>query len=222
MEFYEVVLRGSIAAQDTINRWSYVTDGSGTATALELLGLFGGIPTGSPLRFPASTVMGTLQAALNSQAAWQEIQVTNLYSDTDFYVAPLSPAQVGSIIADCSPPFVSYGFFSSRVRRDIHRSFKRFAGVGQDAYDSNGLISGGVLAELTVIAEAMSVQLTGDTATYKPATLGFERYDAPSGKPAYKPYATSAAQAAHVASPITWTAYETVRSQTSRQYGHGR
>jgi len=46
-------------------------------------------------------------------------------------------------------------------------------------------------------------------------------YTEPPAKKAYRYYETEEEQLEHIMENVTWTAYDRIRSQTSRQYGHG-
>jgi hypothetical protein len=84
----------------------------------------------------------------------------------------------------------------------------------------------GTLGAMELLASVMGDTLTyddeGNTLTYTPCVVQKEKYTTPSGKDAYRYYATESAQAPHLAVGVAWEVYDTERSQVSRQYGHGR
>jgi len=220
---YEVVLRSLYFGQAIINRFHYsVADGIGvTPSAEELLDRMGFIPTGDPPAVPADTVFEALIAATSNSVQYLEAEARELYSVTDFFVAPYSTPFVGDLTGQAMSPTAAWGFRTNRVRTDIRRGFKRFVGVTEDYVGSGGDVTGAVSLILTPLAEKMSAGLSGATASYIPAVFQFEEYTTPSGRKAYKKYADPAVQAAHVASGVTFAPYTTVRTQVSRQYGRG-
>lgn len=219
---YVVTVRGVLFDQAIVNDFAYVdANVSSAPTALELLTLLGFIPTGSPPDFPASTVASAWEAIASESYQFLEAQCANLYSVFDFYTAPYSPAILGGIAVAAGTPTLAFGLKSNRVRTDIRRGFKRFAGVVDDATDAGGIIAPTFDALLTVLAAEMSAVLTGASASYQPAVLSYEAYTTPSGKTAYRPRATEALQLDHAAYPLTWAQYSQIRTQTSRQYGRG-
>ena len=226
MALYEVTLRQSYYGQQCINVFSYITlPGIGvTPSALELLELMGFIPEGDPLAFPDGTIADTIWTFQSSEVDFLSAEARELYSVTDFYEAAYSPPIVGNLdTGDDMSPFVSYGFYSARVRTDIRRGFKRFVGVTEGVIDNGGVIGSGITAALTACAEAMSEELVGLTAAYSPCVISREKIvDEETGQVTYQLYATEAEQEEHVANPLVYTFYDTVRSQVSRQYGRGQ
>lgn len=223
MAIYTVTLRSTYFAQEIINRFSYVSvsTGAGDPSALELLELMGFIPDGDPPGYPADTLFDAIGSISNTGVSFREVEGRNLYSVSDFYLAPFVIPAAGQASGEGMSPFVSYGFFSDRVRTDIKRGTKRFTGVNEGAVDAGGVLPSGTRANLAVVAEAMTAVLEGEGNDYMPAVLSYEPYTAPSGRTAYRPYATASEQLDHAAYPVVWSYYETVRSQVSRQYGRG-
>jgi len=225
MALYEVTLRQSYYDQLCVNTFSYYVPPSigVTPSALELLTLLGFIPSGSPLAFPNDTLADAIWTFQSSAVLFLSAEARELYSLTDFYEAAYSPAIDGNLdTGDDMSPFVAYGFYSARVRTDIRRGFKRFVGVTEGVIDNGGVIGSGLVANLTDCADKMSEVLGGATATYEPCVISREKVvDPDTGKVTYQLYADEAEQEEHVASPLEWTYYTTVRSQTSRQYGRG-
>lgn len=221
-KFYSVTLRMAALGQQIINRFDYFVPTSMTgASALELLTLMGFVPTGDPALFPADTIAAGIQALCSDDLAFLEAEVVELYTPTDFYVAAFSPAAHGNNVPGIASITDAFGLFTNRVRTDIKRGFKRIGGVPSDAYAGGSMVESAYLALLVVLAASMSTLLAGVTATYSPAVFQFEAYTTPKGNTAYRKYSTSAAQSAHVAHPMVWAAYDTVRTQVSRQIGRG-
>lgn len=226
MALYEVVLRQRYFSQLIVNVFDYLTpSGVGiTPNALELLTLMGFIPAGDPLEFPADTIAANLQAVQNASVEFLSVEARELYSVSDFYEAAYSPPLVGTRVSgQASPPFVSYGLYTARVRLDIRRGFKRFVGASEGDVSDGGLIVSGMMTLLTALADSMSENLEGFSAFYHPAVISREKViDPEDGKVSYQLYADESEQEEHTAEPLVWTPYAEVRSQVSRQYGRGQ
>jgi hypothetical protein len=208
--------------QQCICRWDYFVPTSMIgATAVELLTLLGFVPTGDPATFTADSVALAVQTLCSDDLSFLEVQVEELYTPTDFYTAAFSPAVHGIEGAGIASITDAFGFYSARIRTDIKRSFKRIPAVPADAYLGGSVFTETYVGLLTDLATKMSVQLEGVSATYSPATFQFQFYTTPAGNPAYKKYVDPEEQADHVAYPLVWTPYETVRTQVSRQIGRG-
>lgn len=221
-KFYSATLRMLALGQQCICRWDYfVATGMIGSTSAELLTLMGWVPTGTPRVFPDGTIARAVQIMTSDDLEFLEVEVAELYTPTDFYVAAFSPAVHGAEAPGIASITDAFGLFSGRVRTDIKRGFKRIPGVPSDAYAGGSLWSSAYLAFLTDLAAKMSVQLEGATATYNPAVFQFEEYTTPRGNKAYRKYADPAVQAEHVAYPLVWSGYDTVRTQVSRQIGRG-
>jgi hypothetical protein len=222
----EILLRGSIAGQETINRWNYLAAGTPAAVSLSfaLTAAFGFIDSAGV--FPVDSVFRQIDDVVNDNASFAEAQVRAIYNPTDFYTRPFDPPQAGKGTGECMPPFIAMGFRTNRVTLAIRRGTKRIAGVNESAVGDNGVYTAGGLSGLTEVASRMSEVITyddeGNTLTFTPVVVQREKYTTPSGKSAYRYYATESAQADHLAQGITWSAYGEVRGQSSRQYGRGR
>lgn len=225
MALFEIILRATYFGQQVINRWTYQSAGTPAAVSLSygLTSAFGAIePVGG---WDATTVFGKLKDIVCNGVHFDEIQVENLYSATDFYLAPFVAGTTGNATGECMTPVAAYGFTTNRVRTDIRRATKRFAGVTEGAVNAGGIIDSGQLGALNTLAEYMSAALSyddeGSTLTYTPVVLSKQKYTAPSGKSAYRYWPTESEQVARAAVGVTWSPYDTVRSQVSRQYGRG-
>jgi hypothetical protein len=228
MAILELVLSGLYFDQLVVNRLHYVSAGdSGPVTdSFALLAATGFIPPEPPaVLFDGATLAGSWQGNISEAYIFQSCYVKNLYDPTDFVEAPYPATITGDASGEACAPFMAYGFSSSRVRTDIRRGSKRIAGVVESSVDAGGVLSAGGLAIVNSLAERLSEVLTYDDAgaslTLTPAVLGFEEYTTPSGKRAYRKYATESAQLSHAAVGIVYTGKSTVRSQVSRQYARG-
>jgi len=235
MAILEVVLTGTYFNQQTISRWNYVSSGTPAAVSLSfaLAAAFGAVydEVAVPPGYPADTPLGLISSNTGDGWDWQQLTVLNPYSATDFYQTPFVPAYGGTRAGEQMSPAVAFGFRTNQVRRDVARGTKRFPGVPEAAVGTGGVIDAGWISTLEDIAAKMTEVLTyddeGNTLSFAPAVCGKEEYD-PNPPPAtgnhraYRYYPTEAAQLAHTAVSVTWQAYAQVRTQTSRQYGHGR
>lgn len=223
MAIYEITLTGTYFGNAVLNRWNYVSGGIPASVS----GSFG-LAFAFGLAVPASN-LGPFRAIKDMLAvamAWTGYRVVNLYDPEDFYAAPFGSAQPGVRTGEGLAPYTSIGFRSNQVTTSIARGTKRFAGVSELDTNPGGLLIASFMTnQLIPVATAMSNPLTyddeGNTITYSPAILSREEYVTPSGKPAYRKYATEAEQLANAAIGIQWEHYTQVRSQVSRQYGRG-
>jgi len=228
MAILEMTLTATYYNQININRWHYVSSGdSGPVTpSFGLLSATGFIPpTSAPYDFETDTLARAIQVLVSASFGFLSIYVRNLYDPTDFIESAYNVLTVGEDVGEPASPFLAYGVQSNRTRTDIRRGSKRFGGVSEGGMDAGGVLSATKLAQLTTVAGLMDDVLTYDTGgaslTFTPAVLSYEEYTAPSGKRAYRKYATEVAQLAHAATGLSYTANNRIRSQVSRQVGRG-
>ena len=227
-EILELVVNQSYRNQLVVNRFHYVMSGTPAAVtpSFALVAATGyEHVAGTPLVFDGGTVASGHQAIPHTSLQFVSAYARNLYSVTDFYERPYPTGVYGVNTGESMSPICSLGFFSSRVRTDIRRGMKRFAGVTESCFEAGGLLTSGWLSTANSIAELLSDTLTyddeGNTLTFVPTILGLEEYTTSSGKAAYRPYATKAAQEAHLAQGVVWSPYAEMRTQNSRQYKRG-
>lgn len=228
---YEVVLTQTFLNQQCINRWNYV--GSGTPAAVtpsfaltNALGAVASVGVYDPAK-----MMKLIAGVQSNGVTFDNIIVKAIYDVLDFYALPFVEPLGGSQTGDSLPPFAAVGFRTSRVRQDIRRATKRFVGVTETNQAGGVLTSAFQTNSCLPLATAMAATLTyldeGNTLTFSPVVVGKQRYDpetglaSPTGS-AYRYYPTLAEQEAHLAQGVIWDVYTTVRSQASRQIGHGR
>lgn len=221
---YELVLRGRLFGVQTINRFNYVLTGtpavvSGSfALTHAFMNSDGGVPA-------ASSVLGQLLDIVTTDWQATEIETRNIYDPVDFYTLPFLEVVAGEQTGKTASPLVSYGFRTNRVRADISRGTKRFAGVTEAGIDDGGVIGPAFLPALQELAEAMTATLPytdeGNSLSFAPAVVQKEKVALSEGRFTYRYYPTLSEQMDHVALGVLWEAYNTVRSQTSRQYGRG-
>lgn len=228
MSLYEVVLRATYKGQECINRWNYVapTEVPASLGAFTLLGALGFFQEGDPLAYPTDKMFYNIFHMVVSACAFTDVYAKNIYDPTDFYEAAINPVVNGSQGSGAAlSPINAFGFRTSRVRTDIARGTKRFAGVAGELTQNEGDINATGIGLLNSLAAVMEADVSEDSAgvsyTFKPTIVSKLKYTTPSGHSAYKYYATLAAQSAHWAQNFVWQPYTNVRSQTSRQVGRG-
>jgi len=225
MAVMEVLLRARIDGELSVNKFNYVSSGGSPTGSLSFnlanaMGfVFGGATP------PADTIMEWLWANLTNNFVFDEVQVRDVYSVTDFYTIPFAAGIAGQAAGEGLPPFAAYGFRSNRIRSDIRRGTRRFAGVNESIVGDGGILTAPGVTLVNELATLMSDTLvvTADPVDHEfaPAVLSKEEYVAPSGRPAYRYYGTESEQLDHAAVGVTWEPYTSIRSQVSRQYGRG-
>jgi len=225
MAIMEVLLRARIDGELSVNKFNYVSSGGSPEGSLSfnLANAMGFVLTGGV--FPAGTIMDWLWTNLTNNFVFDEVQVRDIYSLTDFYTLPFAAGTAGQAAGDSLPPFAAYGFRSNRIRSDIRRGTRRFAGVNESVVGDGGILTAPGITLVNTMATRMSATLTVSAdpvnLEFDPAVLSKEEYTAPSGNPAYRYYSTSGEQLDHAAVGVTWEPYTAIRSQVSRQYGRG-
>lgn len=228
MSLYELTLEGEYAGQQTINRWNYLSSGSlGSVTgSFGLVFAAGFIPDGTPPAYNPDGLYAAIGALQVPSQKYIQVIAKNLYDPTDFYALPLPSNAAGTNNGEGMSPINAYGLRSTLVRLDVRRGTKRFCGVNEADSGSLGELTNGALELLDHVAMVMGETLLygdeGSSLSFAPCILGKQKYTTPRGKTAYKKYATEALQLEHLAVGIGWQSYKEVRSQTSRQYKHGK
>jgi len=230
-DLYEVVLSQVYHNQLTINRWNYLFSGSAGAAMPSFILARGLGAIESAGVYPADKLMTKIALIQVPTVTFQQLTVLNVFDPVDFYqvpfVAPLV-GQAGGGGAGLSPA-VAYGFRTNLIRRDVARGTKRFVGVDENSTGEGGTVNatGGSLAALAVAMSTNVVETDeGTSLTFVPCIAGKQEYDPNPDDPtknhrAYR-YFPEATQFDHIASGVTWQAYDTTRTQVSRQYGRGR
>lgn len=228
MAILEVTLRQAYFGQEVINRFHYVSSGTPGAVSLSfaLLSAMGFIYASTPPTSSSGLLFGFLRSMQSDELDYIEVEAKNLYSVTDFYTRPWVTPTSGVVGNEPQSPVLAYGFNTNRVVSNIRRGQRRFCGVDDSTVGEGGALVGSWLTYLATVAESMSDVLEyddeGNTITFSPAVLSFEKYTTPGGNPAYRPYPTEAEQLTHAALGILWSPKPQARSQVSRQYGRGR
>lgn len=226
---YEVTLFQTYQGQSCVNRWNYLMTGTPASIqgSFGLIEAMGAVPIPVVGGFPADTIMAVLRNMQDDGVMFQAISAKAIYDVTDFYELPYVPVIPGMIGGEGAAPFVAYGFRTNRTRTDIRRGTKRFVGVPETYTGDGGTVIGNGAIEANNLAAAMSEPITyddeGNTLTYSPIVVSKQLYQVPDrDTEAYRYWPTLAEQMTHIAESVLWQPYQTVRSQTSRQYARGQ
>lgn len=228
MAIMEVLLQQSYFEQECINRWNYRSSGTPASVSLSFaLASAMGFVIGGGTAFTPGSVAESIQDLVSSSVNFVQVEARNVYSVTDFYNTPFAAGTDGDVSATNGvSPATAYGLRSNRTRNDIRRGMKRFVGVSEGNVSSGGVVVDPGLTALELVASRMTAPITyddeGNTITFDPIIVSKEKYTTPSGKFAYRYYATEAEQLMHIMDSIIWSAYTQTRTQVSRQYGRGR
>lgn len=224
MAIYELTLYQTYGTQRCLNRFNYFTtsDEGVVNGSFALAAAFGLAPVGGP-----TTVFGRLKTLLNSGVTFNSYKCMNLYNPEDFTAGGFATTQVGLHGTEGQSPINSFGFISSQTRTDIASGTKRFVGVSEDTTVQGGAITpsfltGDLQPFAVMLGSTLEFDDEGNTWSFVPVVLSREAYTTPSGKTAYRKYATEAAQIEHMSVGGMWSAYPQARSQVSRQYGRGQ
>lgn len=227
MALFEVVLKSVYYGQQCVNRWNYISSGTPAAVTLSfaLASAGGFISGGDPLAYPDNTLFSGVRSIANADVEFNEVIVNNIYELTDFYTTPFLNNTMGLHSGGAASVFEAAGFRTNLVSRAVARGMKRFVGVPSDQINSGGTLTTTYVAEMQVLADKMAETLEyddeGNTISFTPAICHKEDYTTPSGKTAYRYFPTLAEQITNSVSGFNWQPYDTIRSQTSRQIGHG-
>jgi hypothetical protein len=224
---YEVVLSQTYFDQEIINRFNYLSTGTpvGITGSAALISAMGFKDTAGDL--PAGTLGDKLQFFQPTEVKFNSVLAKAIReAPTDFYDYAYPTGMTGSAAGGvAASPILAFGFRTNRVRTDVARGTKRFAGVQEVNMDAGGAWVSDTVTWLNQMATLLSSVLSytddGNSLTFAPIVCGKLLYTAPSGKPAYKYYPTISEQLEHTAQGVVWSPYDRVRTQVSRQYSHG-
>lgn len=225
---YEVTLTGRYNNQLTISRWNYTSTSTpaGISRSQALLIAFGGAPDVTPLfNWLDGSIMEEMSANVSDGQFWTEVMVRAVYDPLDFFTNPLPAAARGGKTGTPLTGGVAFKYRTNRVRQDIRRGTKSFAGVTESDVGLYGAIESGTIAQMNALASKMTAPLTfsdeGNTLVFTPVVVSKEEYTTPSGKKAYR-YRPEEEQDDYIASSIIWQPVPEVRTQRSRMVGNGR
>lgn len=224
---YEVTVLQDYFGQQVVNRYNYLSSGTfvGFSGSLALLTAMGLIDASGS--FPTDSLYGKIQDNTVAELTYIQALAKALYDDpTDFFDNGYAAGVIGQATGtDPMSPTTAIGFKTNRTRTDIARGTKRLAGVDESYVTDGGLLTSGYVTVGNDIADRMSETLSftdgGSSATFAPVIVGKEMYTTPPAPKAYRYYGTLSEQLDHIAENIVWQLYPSVRTQTSRQYGHG-
>ena len=224
---YEVTLIAEYAGQQIVNRWNYLGTGDDVPSkpAFGLASALGAAETGTV--FADGSLFKSLTTFQLSTLVYHQCLVRAVYVPVDFVDIPFPTGKPGAVVlTDGFSPFVAIGFRTNRVRTDIGRGYKRFAGISKSSTDDAGVIGSTLLANLAAIATQMGTILTFTegslTVNFAPVIVGKQNGKDEEPPFGYRYYPTEAQQAEHLASGVAFEPYTRVRSQVSRQYGKGK
>lgn len=224
---YEVTVLQDYFGQQVLNRYNYLSSGTfvGVTGSFALLSVLGLIDVSGD--FPTDSLYGKIQDNTVNELTYVQALAKALYDDpTDFIDRGYAAGVVGQATGT-SPmsPVVAIGFKTNRTRTDIARGTKRLAGVDETYVQDGGELTSGYVTVGNDIADRMSETLSytdgGSSANFAPVVVGKEMYTTPPAPKAYRYYGTLSEQLDHIAEGVVWQLYPFIRTQTSRQYGHG-
>lgn len=224
---YEVTVLADYYGQQVLNRYNYLSSGTfvGVVPSFALLVAMGLIDSGGD--FPTDTLYGLIQDNTVSEMTYVQALAKALYDDpTDFYDNGYAAGVIGAGVgSQPMSPVNALGFRTNRTRTDIARGTKRFSGIDETFVEDGGkLVSAAVTVAnniATALGETLSYTDGGSSATFAPVIVSKEMYTTPPAPKAYRYYGTLSEQLDHIAEGVVWQPYDTIRTQTSRQYGHG-
>jgi hypothetical protein len=227
-QLYEVILYQEYYGQEVVNRWNYYTADTLLAPngAIILAGAMG-LGAAPFTSAPAGTVGKELTDIQASVLIYKSLSSRAIYDPLDFYEIGFPASNTPPPGGAGTDPFTAYGFRTNRVRQDIGRAYKRFAGVQPALTTEGGGINGTGLGRMVELGAAMSEDLSGIvegvTVTFKPCVVQKQKPASPPVPGFLSPryYPTLEEQVEHMGLGIAFTPYNVVRSQTSRQRGRG-
>lgn len=227
---YEVVFDQRYFGQQVINRFNYVSSGtpavvSASFALVTAMGWGGG--DGYSIPDLGITFQEQWRVPQVAALTYVEIICKAIYDVTDFYTLPLVPPMTGLDVAAAGmSPTTAMGWRSNRVRSDIGRGMKRMAGISEASVAPGGVLESGALGWANQVVIALTSPLIyddeGNIITFTPCIVKKQKYTpVGSTKPAYRYFPDEAEQMENLAQGISWQPYTQVRTQSSRQYGHG-
>lgn len=188
----EILLRGVVLGQETINRFFYASTSYASAM-IDVIDAFDAV------------VPAYLVTFMNEQAGFTSIEAQGVRGTSDFASKPISELGVGT--GDCMPPFVSWDFTLVRGGARERNGYKRIAGVGE-ASSVGGIPTSSVLAVINAGVHTLSDTFEVGADTWVPVIPRTRVNRVP----------VLPRQYWDMSSAI----FSKIGSQNSRKYGHGR
>jgi len=228
MPQYEITLEQSAYGNQVINRWNAIADAipSGQLGAMLALGSMGFVDVGVIPAFDPASFAGLLQARQHAGVNWVQAVGKNIHDPTDYFAYAFPAGTHSSGLAgQGNSPVVAVGYATDRTRADVRRGQKRFVGIMESDVDDGGYLNTGALAAWQAIGDNMATPVTvtigGSSVVFTPYVFGRKKTVDSDGKITYPYWPTDAEQLAHSMRINQWTLKNTVRTQTTRQYGRG-
>jgi hypothetical protein len=248
MPILELTISTLANGQELTNRWNYVVLGGSTplipSASNALITALGyrswNQAEQAYLLNGEDNFANAYRLFINNQYRVLSVVCSDLYNVFDFDTYTPDPnlegvgvrptSDVASSTGNAAATWAAVGYTSNRTRQDIRAGQKRVSGLVESDFQNFGRLSPTALTGfIGDLGFAMSAILDlGGGWLALPAVLSREKYEVldnngqPTGRFAYRPYATEEAQLSHAMYPVTWTAKPFVRSQVSRQTGRGR
>lgn len=221
MALFQVTVQQVYLQQQVINRFTYQSNSTPAAVSLSF-GLFSAF-SGAAGNVGVVNAMRSIQSVA---LVYANIEVRNLYSETDFYSTAFNSGVTGGdSTGDAGASFLAAKYTSSRTRLDIRAGTKSFAGITESAVGPGGVWVGNYIPLLdslkAALGQALSYTDEGEALTYTPVVLGRELYPTSTGTEAYRYYPTLAQQEQFVAGAGVWSYAPRVTTQNSRKVGRG-
>lgn len=217
MALYEVVLRGTVHAQQWINRFYYASTDTGAPSGWDASELLDAVE---------AVVVPVIKGLTSGSGDWKfdDTIIRNLYDDTDF-AENLGQNENGVIgSSQAMPPFVALAFRTTRMRTGKNRGYKRISGVPESRVSGNGIT--GLTTEVNnaaaVFSSGLPVGAPTPVDTAHPVVLfyDFKGIDPETLRREYGLFATEVLQRQNMHLYPNFSYYR-LTTQRSRISGHG-
>lgn len=206
-DFYEVVVRGQIAASQIRNVFWYH----------QLTGVEGAEQLAPNIE---TQIIEKLRAVTSTATQFTGYSVRNHNDAIDFYDENFSPVRAGLRTGDRTPTMLAIAFRTLRRRTDMRHGFKRVGGIAE-----NDLFGDSFSAALGILLDDLAAEFSSDQAsvgvasTWNPVIVRREAYTTESGKTAYRVPAVIGASDFYLAD--RWEKQILLTTQNTRKAGRG-
>lgn len=213
-ELYQVVLKSTYQNQTFNNVFYYKQDSAEPEfdDASEQLALL----------FQEQFFIGSdfLRSTLfHSFVTYESLKVVNIFDVTDYH-EQLLEGYTGTGSVTPLPPYVSLGFRTSWLGPAVHRGYKRFSGLTEDA-NTNGTLSAGFVSEAVAFADILASPVGGGGALWSPIVIKRIPYITPSGKQGYKLPENPSQAVGKIFAADAWQLVNNLGTQNTRKFGVG-